>query len=415
LIEAARKGAAGYWAAVVDLYKNFYVEDMKKGDSYKAFSAEMLKGLSTEPQALAQELALRLQMGIRNLDQLTLRERAASTRKEADELIRPNDLEAAVRRGTAHSTGIFTLYFSLLRDAGIQPLLAFVEDRENGVLSQAELNINQLDGILFGIDGLGKPRTWLDPAMRFAPPTLILPNYQATLALVVDSSTWHGKVEGIQSQPPSTNVRQDVYRLELLPDLDKVMLETTFRGYDDYAERWACVALEPKEQDRKLRDFFEGRFGAVVDRVQVLNAADIRKPIQWQVEARLDRAAGRRRRVDPFPLTPYALSASLDLPETRTDAIVVPYLMERHAVSRFRLPPGYRFTGLEPYARSNEFGSVTLKAQLATASVDPEVEATLDVNVVLPIAGGTHWAAFREFLGWIREAGTTSLILERKP
>ncbi|BDU71643.1 hypothetical protein [Mesoterricola silvestris] len=412
---ASREGKDAFWKKVVELYRDFLTKDLVMGNRYRAFSADIRKDLPAGPQALAQELALRIQDKVLNLDRLTLAERSRRTRKESEERIELRDLEGLARRGTAHGGGIFALFLQLLKEAGVTPKVFLVVDREVAVFHSEQKNINQITDFLVGVEEPGKPPIWLDPAMRFAPPTLVHPDYQGTPCIEIDTATWTGRFVDLPSQAPSTNRRRDTYRLELLPDQDRFTLEADFRGYDDYRWKWTFMNLEPREQDRKLREQLEVRLDTIVDKAQVLHATDPRTPIQWTAEGRIDRAVGRHRRVDPFPMTPYALPLPDALSETRSDSIILPYLLEREAVSRFRLPPGYGWKGAPPYRRSNEFGSVSLLAERVDGPDGPEGVATLKVQVVKAMAGPGRWAAFKEFLGWIREAGSTQLILEKNP
>ncbi|WP_306602085.1 hypothetical protein [Geothrix sp. 21YS21S-2] len=412
---ASRQGKEAFWKKVVELYKDFFTKDLVMGTRYRAFSDVIRTGLPAGHQALAQELALRIQDKVLNLSRLSLDERSRRTRKESEERIEAKDLEALARRGTANGEGIFTLFLQLLKEAGVTPKLLLVVDREKGIFHAEEKNINQIDDYLVSVEEPGKPPIWLDPALRFAPPTLVLPNYQGTPCIEIETAGWTSRFVDLPSQASSTNQRRDTYRLELLPDQDRFTLEADFLGNDDYNGKWAFMNLEPREQDRKLREQLEGRLDTLIDKAQVLNATDPRKPIQWKAEGRIDRAVGRHRRVDPFPMTPYALSVPDALPETRSEWIVLPYQLERLAVSRFLLPPGYAWKGAPPYQRSNEFGSVSLTAELVEGPGGPEGVATLQVKVVKAMANPGRWSAFKDFLGWIREAGSTQLILERKP
>jgi hypothetical protein len=231
----------------------------------------------------------------------------------------------------------------------------------------------------------------------------------------MDPAAWTRRVIRMPSQAPATNQRRDTYRLELLPGQDRVTLDAAFQGFEDVYRRLAYVALEPREQNLQLKESLENLGNAQVDRAEVLQAADLRKPLGWHVEARLDRAAGRHRRVDPFPLTPTALELPEQLEAARREPIVLPYRLERRAESRFLLPPGYAWSGQGSYSRSNAFGSVTLKVEQTTTPQGPELAATLEIRTEVADAAASLWPTFKEYLGWLREAANTSILLEKIP
>jgi len=412
---ASREGTDAFWKKVVELYRDYFTKDLKMGSRYRAFSEAIRQDLPAGHQALAQELALRIQSKVLNLRRLSLEEQSRRTRKQAEEEIEMKDLEALAKRGTANSEGIFVLFLQLLKESGIKPKVLLVVDRDKGVLHREEKNINQIDDYLVSVEEPGRPPIHLDPTMRFAPPTLVHPDYQGTPCIEIDTTTWTSRFTDLPFQAASTNRRRDTYRLELLPDQDRFTMEADFRGYDDYRWKVRFMNLEPREQDRKLREQLEVRLDTLVDKAQVLHATDPRTPIQWKASGRIDRAMGRHRRVDPFPMTPDALPVPDALSETRSDYIVLSYCLEREAVSRFRLPEGYGWKGTPPYLRSNEFGSVSLTAVREDGPDGPEGVATLQVKVVGAVANPGRWKAFKEFLGWIREAGSAQLILERNP
>jgi len=171
--DAARKGSGPFWDEVVLLYKEFFTKGVTAGKPYQTLSAALRKDLPPGPQASAAELMLRLRERIRNLDQLTLQEQAARTRKAVDKRLDTRDLDAAAERGDTTSMGMLLLGFRMLQDAGLRPRLTIVTNRDKATFNLQLKDPSLLDDILLMVEEPGQPAIWLDPSRRFGPPTLI--------------------------------------------------------------------------------------------------------------------------------------------------------------------------------------------------------------------------------------------------
>jgi hypothetical protein len=411
----ASKGIDSYWNQISKRYQALFMEDLETGSAYRALSGDLRRDLPDGPQARALELAQRLQDRILNRDSLSLEEWSRESRKAARETLKAKDLEGMIQRGSAHTGALALLLVRLLLDAGLKPQLLVAGDRNTGSFNPGNWAIDFFDRYLIAVDEPGKQRLLLDPGLRFAPPTLILPWYQGTQCLGIDLAHGTHAFPEIPVQPAGTNCRHDSYRLELHPDRDQVSLETVLGGYDELLFRRSLLERDAKSQNRWLKGTFERQDGVLVDHAEVTNLLDKRRPLTLQVSASIDRPVGRLRQVDPFPLTPLALEIPGDLDERRVEDIVLPYLRERRAESRFRVPPGYRWAGMKPFRESNPFGSVAMEAELVQGAEGPEVFATLVVTVDKPFAGPGTWNQFKTFLGWLEEAGQLPLTLERLP
>lgn len=403
-----------FWADFCRNMKDFLGAGGSPGKTYSGFSEDIRKGLPAASRALAFELALRLHGRIRNLDEPTFQEKAADKRRGIGGIVHSEDLDASVKRGGTNSWGMLHLYLRLLQDAGLRPRLAFAIDRDHGVFRPDVGTVSQFDTTFVGVEEAGQPTLWVEPQLRFAAPGLIRTAFQGTPALEVDTATWTPRVITLPLAGPLASRREETYRLEILPDEDVVAMEAKFSGSEEQAERGRFFRLEGPEQDRWLRESLEEEFEAFrVESARVENATDPAKDLAWKVRGRFERDTRRTRTVDPFPLSRMPLAIPEELPLDRKELILLPQALTRVVQSSFRIPAGFTWVPADPFLRHNAFGDVSFRAERSGTAEGAEVRAILAVQVQLPVAGPDRWKDLLDFLGWVREAYETTLVLER--
>jgi hypothetical protein len=412
LTGSAREGRVSYWNAVgKQVYKD-WVTKVTKGPAFAALARELatdLPGDSAQMRAL--HLMSRLDAKIVNTDALTWEEKSHQT-KDEDKRPKAADLEAAARTHRTSGYGMFLMYVQLLKNVGITPKVAFVTPRSRRIFNENLLSPFQLDEQIVGIPGGPNQDTiWVDPSERFASPGLIWPEYQGTRGLEVDLDTWEVKSTMLPVQASAYNVR--VFQYVITPDEedDRFQLTARFSGYPEYVERRRFMALEPKEQSRTLKeDLEEDLVGATISKAEVHEAHSAGLNVRWEVEGRVEREAGRRRTVRPFPGLPAPLPAPDSLPESRSMLIVLPYARTHAASSQIHVPEGYRLAPVEPFNKANVVGTVSWSA----AQASPELaKVALKVEIQSALHPPEHYAALKEFLAWVREARGRVLTLER--
>lgn len=392
----------GYWKdGALAYYKEDYVEGIDKGRAYRALAAEILTGLPKEPVAAACELKLRLDKRIANVSLATFEEAAALPKSFWQEL-KPKDLDQAAKTGRTSSKGILLLYFHLLKEIGIKPLIAKVPDREVSFFNWNQLNLWQFHQDLIGIQEPGKDPAWIDPTLRFAAPGVVHPDYTGVPALVINSADWSCSKGGVPvSRLPNT--RKYSYTLDLGDEGDRFKVVGEFGGYPEYQERRRYMALEPKEQAKALKERFEKALTSlVVERAEVQHSGDAKVDLSWQLEGVLEREAGRKRVVDPFPGMPWPLWVPSKVDDQRKAAIVIPYLSSQVATATFKVPEGFTMPPHEELKREGEFGRVFWLPTYDPATRTVKVVLRVDVQTVH--ADAAAWPAFRTFLGWVEDA-----------
>ena len=406
-----REGGAEYWNAVGRLEYKDFIGRASRGSAYDAFAREILAGLPEQPRRKALALRERLDTRIANADLLTEAEKAKRSEKQAREAIDPHDLGAAVRRGSTSGFGMFLLFLNLAKDAGLKPTVALVTDREQRIFRPSLLAPFQLDQYLVGVTDSGAPTMWLDPSIRFAA-GVILPDYQGTKGLELDTDAWTLKPVSILPQPAAYNVRRYTYDLNLGAEADQFAIKAEFNGYPDYEARWRFLRLEPTEQARKLKEELERSLtGAEVTHAQVDNVQAADQNVVWTAEGRIEAESERRRTVRPFPAMPWPLwVAPSELASTRTVPIVLPFLQVHAAQTTVRYPAGYRLITGEPVQQSNALGAVSLTMKETPSAV----VAVLRVDVNKLFLPAEAYGDLKDLLAWIQDACGRTFILEKE-
>lgn len=408
-------GPDAYWKQAANAFVRPYLESIKVGDRYRALMAELTGGLQGTPAEKASTLLRRLDKRIRNTSRPTHAEAAAKTKKEDKREIESPDLDKAAQKGETDATGMFLLYYQMLRDAGLAPKLGWVADRDRGLFVLEFPCVYQFNDILLGVKDPEKGgMVWFDPGLRWAPPGLVHPNYQGTPGLVIDPATWGHSQLQFPSQPAVFNQRRWIYRVEMGEEEDRFKLKALFSGYPEYAERRDYLALDLAGQSKKLKEDFSERLKeAEITRAEVLNAQNPDANLEWVVEGRREQDSGRRRTVSPFPGMPSPVWIPPSLPAQRKDPIVIPYQRIVLAESVITLPQGFRHGTFTPLVKSNPFGVVRWSAEATEAEGKPALKVSLRVESHGLFFPASEYGAFKEFLGWVDDARSRTLILEK--
>lgn len=405
-----KQGPEAFWnAAGAKLYKHLFDTELRKGSAYKELSLALRRDLPAGASAQAAELLKRLNARIRNLEEPTFAEQGLKPR-EAPSFLELGDMAKA---GAATGFGMTTLYMSLLRDAGIPFKVALAADRDIWNFSPRMTNLDQFNAVLVGVDAEGGT-AWFAPGWRLAPPGILPAVFQGTQAMVYETAGWTGHAQSLPVQAMAANRRSYDYQLELGEEGDHFRMDCSVAGVQEEDERSRYFALDAAAQDKAYRERLEEeRKGVQLEKASVLNGADLSKPIAFHAEGRIEREEGRRRTVDPFPLTPMAHWVPEHLEESRQEPIVLPCAGIHSAHASFRIPEGWAFGGAPAYEQSNSFGTVSWKVAKETRTDGEYCVVDLRVETARAAAAASDYAAFKDFLGWIREASGRTLVLEK--
>ena len=415
LYNAMKEGPDAYWNAVGNLIlKRDIDEGFTLGRPYQSLAAELKKDRPKGDQDFAIELAKRIDARIRNVSALTYEEKAKLTKEDSEREIESKNLKATAERGYTNNWGMVCLFFRILKEEGIKPKIALVADRDRWIFNKNLLTYQQFHDVLVGVEEAGKGVVWIDPAWRFANPGMIGQDYQGTPGLSFDSTTWKATTFLVPAQEAAFNQRRSEYTLVIDEEEDRFSSTIQFSGLQEIQQRRRYMALEPKEQNRLLKERLEKDSPRVaLAKAEVFNATDPRKDVSFKLEGRIERDSGRRREVDPFPMDPWALWVPDRLEPTREELIVLPHALVQSAVTQFQVPKGYTLGKVEPYDQRNQFGSVTWNLTREPKDGGEACTVTLKVEVQRTIMPANEYASFKTFLGWIREASGRTLILER--
>ncbi|HEY3399965.1 MAG TPA: hypothetical protein VGK03_04980 [Geothrix sp.] len=414
-----RLGAVGqrtpevYWPeATTYLYKDDYEEGISKGPAFRDFAMEITAGLPEAPADRAAELLNRLNQRICNMGHATHAEEAALPKRFWDDF-QFKDLGQAVKSKKTNNLGMRLLFYHLLKQAGLVPKIGKVVDRDRAFFDWTQLNPWQFHHDLIGIDLPAGGTAWVDPTLRHATPGVIHPDYTGVNMLQIDTATWKPSRGTIPGRSASANGRKYTYILDLTDDGDTFDMRSEFTGYPEYVERQSYMALEPREQEKALRERFEKAMkNLVVSEAVVSDTADPKKDVTWRVKGSLERGPGRSRAVDPFPGMPWPLWVPPQMDQERKVAIVLPYLSLQIAQSQFQVPQGFKPRLQEEMRQENEFGRVFWVPAFDPATRKASVTLRVEVNTLS--RGADRWESFRTFLGWIETACRRQVVLVRE-
>lgn len=410
-----KEGQKEYWDAVGRLFwKEDFESEIRKGRHYEALRARIFQGIpANEPHASACKLLSALEKEIVNVAHLTHEERSNWPK---DQKTPPSKQLGEICEVKASSGwGMVVLFYNLLKDAGFQPKVAFLADRDVRLFRPGSFNPWQATHAVVAVEEQGKGLLYLDPSQRFAAPGLVHPDFQGVQGLLLDpKADWSAQPFTVPIQPAAFNKKHFDYRLEIGEEEDRFKVNASFSGFPELAERRRYDEDEQVERNRKLRERFEKDIkGAAIQKAEVRNAENPATNVSWAVEGQVERESGRQRQVIPFPGLSYPLHIPDSMPKERSLAIVMPYLQTQSAISTFKVPKGYRVNSGLPTLQRNTFGSVNWIAEVKQQGEDTIVVVTLKVSVDTMFAGPTAYEELKTYLGWISETFRRTLILEK--
>ena len=190
------KEDGAYWQDVVTkIYKPFFNERTSGGSAYRALSEQVRKDLKDSPAKQASEILSRLNAQVKNLSSLTYAEKAAMKGGKPDWDVDSYDLNQSAKKSATDGWGMLFLAYSVMKDAGSKPKIAFVADRDRRRIASNTRNPNHVTHVVLGVDDGANGTVWMNPP-AYATPGLLNPDYQGTLAFVMNTSDWTGKFEG---------------------------------------------------------------------------------------------------------------------------------------------------------------------------------------------------------------------------
>ncbi|HJW72601.1 MAG TPA: hypothetical protein VJ486_07060 [Geothrix sp.] len=413
-----------------DLFWNDYATENLKpdfedhwhtGDAYKALRNSLFVDLPQAPHARASAILKRLNTRLRNSDQSTFAEAAANKgiHNTSDWLdyvnsFRTSNLEVIAQLGVTTKYGIRAMYYFLLKEAGLQPLIGLVADRDLLLFDYNTLDTNQYTHLLIGVDEPGKGVLWLDPTLRFAAPGLILPDYQGTSGVMINSSTWKATPFTVPVQPALVNQREFRYQVTLDEEGESFSVVADFAGIPEYFARNRLLALDEPGQNRLLKEDLERELkNLTLSKTEVFHAQDQLHNLSWKAEGHLDLDPSRVREVLPFPAMSMPLGVPDELPGDRTEPILIPFRCTHLAISRFEVPQGYICAALPSIRNENRFGSVNWRTELESKDGSNFVNVVLRVDVAGFYEKPEAYADLKTFLAWIKEVSHKTVLLER--
>jgi hypothetical protein len=408
------KEPEAYWKAIAeDLYKPAYTESLKFGRRYRDWSKALREGLEGDASTRAATILARLEREIQNGSQLTQAEFAALGKKSAEESMEHKDLDAAVQRKRASATGMHYLFFQLLSDEGLEPRLLLVADRNQHPFRYHLMAVRQFTDVLLGVTGKDGFLTWFDPSTRFLPAGVVDPAYQETEGLLLESRNWTCRPFKLVHQDAAVNGSRYEFSLDL-GGTQTFTEHATFKGYPEHRERLGVFQAEPRDQEKTLKEAVEGRDKNVtVTRVKVDHATEPGVPLTWNLEGACPLEGGRRKVFAPFPGLPSPMFIPDAWPPKRTQPILLPYCFQWSAVSRFKVPEGWKLARDPDLAQANGFGKVAWRVEDSVEDGETRAVVTFTVDLETMAADPVHDAALRQFLSWIETASRRTLSLER--
>jgi hypothetical protein len=305
------------------------------------------------------------------------------------------------------------LYYHLLKQVGLVPRIGKVVDREQALFQWNQKNAWQFHHDIIGVEGPNGTTAWFDPALRYAAPGVIHPDYTGVNMLRIDSANWKTSRDVVGGLNHLANGRKFTYTLDLTEEGDGVAIQADFSGYPEYSERHAYMALEPQAQGKALRKKFEGALKALaVSEAVVTNTNDPKLNVGWRVKGFIERDSGKTREVPPFPAMPWPLWVPPKLGVDRRTSIVPPYPCTQVAVCQFKVPAGFVPRLPSEMRSENEFGAVNWMPSYDAKT--REVKVVLRVEVRAISKAMDRWENFKAFLGWIEEACRRQVVIVKE-
>ncbi len=403
-----------YWQEVAKGMQREYERDLSTGRKYRSLAAEILTNLPDDPFQKAKTIVDRLYARVLNTNAMTSEEKAARDPKDDKQAIRSEDLDESAGRRWTDGTGMYYLSYRLFSDAGLHPKVLRVANRDKRGFRFELPNVYQFDNALLGIESTdGKTMLWCDPAIRIQPFGIIDPDYQGTLALLVDPKSATAKRYRVPLQPPELSTRDFDYEVESRGSDDWFKVKARFFGFEAWAERFKFYKLTQKEAEDHLKEQLENSKRYRVTRTVLTGATEREKPLVWEAEGTRESDGGRHRKVNPFPGMDCPLWIPSIWPAHRKNPVVMAYASIGRAASRVRIPEGWKAVLQEDKQFENQFGKVFWHSQTTDDGQGRAVLVSYEVRTTKVLAGPESEGDLRSFLAAIEDGWSRKIRLEK--
>ena len=406
-LQAASRDPKTYWSYwATHQIPEWWGTYLKKSGAYKRYLAEFGPGLPADPIQKAAAVVAKIHKDILNIDTLTAEQAKARTKDQDKERIPYGDMDFIVSERWGNTWHIKLLAFQILRDLNLKPRLIFVVDRNRNIYRPDVASVWQFSDLdtFMGIPSTdGNGMAWFDPGCLLLPPGTIPEAYQGTPAFQVDSTDWSSKQVTVPVQGAAMNQHGYGYDLKVADGHESIKLDAAFTGGPLWSMRDQYYRLEPAEQEKKLKESFQGVTGGYqIESATVRNAQDPTKVMTLEVQAGKDLDEGRKVDIDPFPGMPIAYRLPDSWPATRSTPIILPLALKQTAVCRIHVPASYKVVVDDNLQQQNAFGTVSWKTTITDEGAGKLVTVEYKVEAAKTLASAQEYEAFKTFLGWVR-------------
>ena len=402
-----------YWAA--HQVPEWWSADLKKGGKYKDYLAEFRNGLPADPIQQAAAVVAKIHKDILNINTLTAEQAKTRTKAQSKTRIPYGDMDFIASERWGDTWHIKLLTFQILKDLGLKPRLIFAVDRNRDVYRPDVASIWQFSDLdtFVGVPSADYTgMAWFDPGCLLLPLGAIPANYQGTPALQVDPIDWSSKQVTVPVQGASMNQSAYSYELTVAEGRESFKTEAAFTGGSLFQVRDRYYRLEPSEQEKLLKESFEGVSGGYqIESAAVRNAQDLAKVMTLAVQGKKDLDEGRKLEVYPFPGMPITYRLPDAWPATRSTPIILPLALKQTAVCRLHVPVGYQVVVDDNLQEQNAFGAVSWKTTTTDEGNGKLVTIEYKVQAAKTLAGAQEYESFKAFLGWVEHAYTRTVNL----
>lgn len=410
-----------FWSAFARDIDATLVERLITGPHFKAQSDYFSKDLPKESHALAIELLTRIQEKIQFTDQATEQEVEQFPKEAKEHPFRPEDLEECTKRAYAPSISIFYYLVKTLMKLEVPFKVAISSSRIHPI-DMAALHLGYRFKYFVVLESPGKPPLWLDPSLRFAPPGLILPEYQGTPALLISPQQFEsaqrskGKENRPEGERPIVSVvhvpiqqgiyNQVMYRYALAckEEADRFEARIEYAGYPEYLHRLEFLPLSPSSQEKSLRESWNAISNQLVlERAAVRSVLDPRANLQVEVTGSIEEE-GRNRRIAPFPGLSLPIRIPTNWPSTRQRPLQFPFPFLLRASSKIEVPRGWIATLPANIDFKNKIGQVHWEARPTPGEDSQKVEVACHVLLGVMGAPAADYEEVKAFFQSVQES-----------
>lgn len=405
-----------YWGQAASYVLKPLLEPASAGNSeYQAFSKEIRTGLPEGREAAVEAIVLRLRERIRCTALMSPEEVELLKKEDTGALPGVEELNRMVERRWAHPLGMTVLLYNLLKDAAIPARPLLVSNRNATLFRFDQADFSQVADLLLSVETGGAVPLIVDPGLRFNRPGLLRSEYQGITALSYDPvNLWTPKLVKIDVQVGGWNRVEYRGRIRLGGEEDRLELTLKSSGLLAHGEQIRFQALNGEERTRLLKEDLEAlipEFGLTGSKVEPTDKSG--EGFRWAAEGRMGAAGDGRRQVAPFPGLRLPLEVPDSWPEGRTEMIVLPHAFVLEAETLLEAPEGRRWVDPVPLQQVNAFGKVERSFETVKGIAGPALKVKLRVQLDLTIGKAGAYPALKDFLGWMQEAVSRPLVLER--